>query len=283
MDVIILGSNEQALSLALACNHKAASITFIDDDTESLEYLQDEMEHMYENRLGFKKKLTFTSDLDLDQNHNRPVAFFDYLPDNEEKLGYLKKSQIEAPNGSVFFTTSKIYSVSKIASHLQNPRNVVGLQYLQSFGKSKVVELVKGIHTSTKALERAKWLMGVLGKEMNIVKDSPGFLLNRMTMLLINEAIHLLNEGISTPHEIDKEMELGLGLMAGPLRLADEIGLDIILNMLNSLYQGTGNPKFLPCSLLQNMVYSGYLGQKSNSGFYSYSAEILYFPHLKVY
>ena len=281
MDVIIIGSNEQALSLAVSCIHKADSITFIDEDEDSLEFLQDEVEHVYKERLGFKKKFKFTSELDID--HNQPVLVFDYLPDNEEKLSYLKKSKIETPNGSVFFTTSKVYSVTKIASHLHDPRNVVGLQYLQSFEKSKVIELVKGIHTSTKALEKAKWLMGELGKEMNIVKDSPGFLLNRMTIVLINEAIHLLNEGISTPHEIDKEMELGLGLVAGPLRLADQIGLDIIINMLNSLYQGTGNPKFLPCSLLQNMVYSGYLGKKTNSGFYSYSAEILNFPHLKVY
>jgi 3-hydroxybutyryl-CoA dehydrogenase len=281
MNVVILGANEQAFSIAVLCKNKASSITFFDKDLDSLENLQDEIENVYEERLGIKSKFIFSSILDIDLNHS--VVSFDCLPDNEEKLNLLKQIRYGVSNGSLFFTTSKIYSVSKIASLLQDPRCVVGLQYLHPFDKSKMIELVKGIHTSTKALDRAKWLMTEMGKEITIVKDSPGFLLNRMTMVLINEAIHLLNEGIATPNDIDKAMELALGLKLGPLRLADSIGLDISLNMLNSLYQGTGNPKFLPCSLLQNMVYSGYLGQKTSSGFYSYSAEILNFPHLNGY
>ncbi|WHY89739.1 3-hydroxyacyl-CoA dehydrogenase family protein [Neobacillus cucumis] len=277
MDVVILGANEQALELALSFLSKVNSITFFDRDLDLLENLQDEFENDSNDKLGIK----FCSDLDFDQNH--PLFIFDFLPDSEEKFNVLKQLRFGLLNGSLFFTTSKIYSVSKIASFLQDPKCVVGLQYLSPFENSQVIELVKGIHTSARSLERAKRIMADMGKEIMVVKDSPGFLLNRMTIVLINEAIHLLNEGLATPNEIDTEMELALGLKLGPLRLADHIGLDIVLSMLNSLYKGTGNPKFLPCSLLQNMVYSGYLGQKTNSGFYSYSAEILNFPHLKVY
>jgi 3-hydroxybutyryl-CoA dehydrogenase len=248
---------------------------------ELLENIQHELENGHGEISININKFIFTSN--FEQETNGLAVIFDFLPDNEEKINLLKQFYIKAPSGSVFFTTSKLFSVSKIASLIQDPRTVVGLQFLQSFEKSKVIELVKGIHTNQKTLEKANWLMSQMGKEITIVKDSPGFLLNRMTVVLINEAIHLLNEGISSPHDIDKEMELALGLTLGPLRLADLIGLDHILNMLNSLYQGTGNPKFLPCSLLQNMVYSGYLGKKTNSGFYSYSAEILNFPHLNAY
>jgi 3-hydroxybutyryl-CoA dehydrogenase len=281
MDVVILGANEDALSLALSWKNKAGFITFIEQDQELLENIQYELGNGQGEISGSMSKFIFTSSFHIETNGL--AVIFDFLPDNEEKINLLKQLYIEVSSDSVFFTTSKLFSVSKIASLIQDPRTVVGLQYLQSFEKSRVIELVKGIHTTTKTLEKANWLMSQMDKEITIVKDSPGFLLNRMTVVLINEAIHLLNEGISSPHDIDKEMELALGLTLGPLRLADLIGLDNVLNMLNSLYQGTGNPKFLPCSLLQNMVYSGYLGKKTNSGFYSYSAEILNFPHLNAY
>lgn len=281
MKIVILGSCDQALSLGLSCKNIASSITFFDKDIDSLESLRREAERSYEDSLIVRRKFIFSSNLNLDPN--QPVVIFDYLSDNDEKLNLLKQINSELQNVSLFITTSKIHSVSKIASLSNDPKAIVGLQYLNSIEKSKVVELVKGIHTSSKVLDKAYRLMEEMGKEIIVVKDSPGFLLNRMTLVLINEAIHLLNEGIASPDEIDKEMELALGLDLGPLRHADNIGLDVILKMLNSLYQGTGNPKYLPCSLLQNMVYSGYLGRKSHSGFYSYSAEILNFPHLNVY
>lgn len=281
MDVLILGANEHALNLALLCKNKASSITFFDKDLDSLESLRAEAEKSYEEKFGGNSKFRFCTS--LDEVLDNPLVIFDFFTDNEDKLNLLKQIKFRSLCGSLFFTTSKVYSVSKIASLYHDPSCVIGLQYLQTFEQSKIVELVKGIHTSAKTLDRAKWLMTEMGKDITVIKDSPGGLLNRMTMVFINEAIHSLNEGIATPNEIDKVMELELGLKIGPLRLADMIGLDTILNMLNSIYQGTGNPRFLPCSLLQNMVYSGYLGQKTSSGFYSYSAEILKFPHLNAY
>lgn len=281
MDVLILGANDQALNFALCCISKVKTITFFDQDLDSLGTLQDDIEDFYDENSAMKEKFRYSSRLVFDSD--TPLLIFDYLPDNQKKLALLTQINLVSVHDVLFFTTSKLYSVSKIASLIENPRGVVGMQYLNSFENTKVIELVSGMHTSAKALEKAKWLMGEFGKEMTIVKDSPGFLLNRMTVVMINEAVHLLNEGVAAPTEIDKEMELSLGLNFGPLRLADTIGLDVVLDMLNSLYQGTGNPKYLSCSLLQNMVYSGYLGKKSNSGFYSYSAEILNFPHLNAY
>ncbi|WP_246476378.1 3-hydroxyacyl-CoA dehydrogenase family protein [Salicibibacter cibi] len=178
----------------------------------------------------------------------------------------------------IFFTTSKINSVNYIASLTEDPKKVVGLQFIGYFESIKIVELIKGIHTSQKTLMDAQNILKKMDKEVIILKDSPGFMINRLVFTLINESIHLLNEGIGTPKNIDDEMELGMGMAIGPLKLADKIGLDNTLKILHHLYEETGNNKYLPCPLLKNMVNAGYVGVKSNVGFFNYSAEILDFP-----
>lgn len=278
VEIIILGTNKQAKSIALANRHLAKSITIFDEDIESLKKCNEDFERLVGGDLNFHRKFKFTSTI-FSPSTQRNIVF-DCLEDNESKFEKLKLVNQEIKKVGVFFTTSKIHSISKIASIFDHPSAIVGLQYLHSFEITKAVELVMGIHTSMNVIEKAQMVMRELGKETILVKDTPGFLLNRMTIVMINEAINLLNEGISSPSEIDKEMELSLGMSQGPLRLADSIGLDVVLSMLISLYEGTGNPKFLPCSLLRNMVYSGYLGEKSNTGFYSYYGEILSFPNL---
>lgn len=277
MNIVILGTSKQALSLGLICKNVASSICFYHQDNNVLSDLKEQFEKNFLEPTETMELYHFSSHL---TDKFRSAVIFDFLPECDQKQKIIQQINAMQSTINLYFTVSKLHSVSQIASQFHDPKPIVGLQYLLSFEKTKIVELVKGMHTSPQALERAEWFMNELGKETVHIKDVPGNLLNRMALVLINEATHLLNEGVASPSDIDREMELALGLEMGPLRLADIVGLDSIQSMLFSLYQGTGNPKYLPCSLLQNMVYSGFLGRKTNSGFYSYSTEILNFPAL---
>ena len=280
MHVIILGSEKKSVGIAKSCLSIADSILIYDKDQPSLNNVRLELDEQIGKDHHLIEKLEYCSDLKM--NYSGKSIVFDCISDQEKDITYLKQLFSELSlKASILFTTSQCYSVTYLASLTADPKRVVGLQFLTDFEGLKMVELIKGIHTAQTVLENAQHLLEQMGKNAIIVKDSPGFLLNRLVLVLINEAIYLLNEGIGTPKEIDSEMELSIGMKIGPLRLADTIGLDRILKMLNHLYEGTGNPKFLPCPLLQNMVDAGYLGVETNNGFFNYSADILNFPHLK--
>lgn len=278
MNLVFLGANDESLMIAKSLLKNADSLTFFDEDVHSLESIKREMEDEYKSEYEQMMKVTFCTSGDF---ISQKSFYFDCLPDDESKAVLINQLFSHITNLEVFFTTSKLFSVSKIASFTSAAKQVVGLHYLQAFNQAEIVEVVKGIHTSTKTVEKAIKLMEDVKKEVLVMKDSPGQLLNRMMLVCINEAVHILNEGVASPSDIDKGMELSMGMSVGPLRLADNVGLDVVTQMLNALYQSTGHPKYIPCSLLQNMVYSGFLGRKTKAGFYSYSAEILSFPYMK--
>lgn len=279
MNVIILGVNESSIGLAKSCLLLFPSIIIFDRDDQQINYAEREINHFLNGREWVHGRVDYCTEI------NEPLTNEDCVFDC---MTYLKESQEfysdlfeKLTSVNLFFTTCKLYSVTYIASLLPNPKCVVGLQFLDCFEDAEVVELVKGIHTNQRTLDRAEQLMRKLNKDSIIMKDTPGFSLNRMVLVLINEAIQMLNEGIATPKEIDYELQAELGMNVGPLKLADKIGLDNILNMQNNLFNDTGNTKYLPCTLLKSMVDAGYLGVKSNAGFFNYSAEILNFPYLK--
>ena len=166
--------------------------------------------------------------------------------------------------------TSSI-SITKIASTTKSPDKVIGMHFMNPVPIMKLVEVIRGYGTSNGVTKTIMDLARSLGKVPVEVNDYPGFVANRILMPMINEAIHTLHEGVAGVEEIDTVMKLGMAHPMGPLQLADFIGLDICLSILNVLYAGFGNPKYAPCPLLVNMVQAGHKGIKSGSGFYKYA------------
>lgn len=177
---------------------------------------------------------------------------------------FCKKEAILASN------TSSI-SICKIASVTNRPDKVIGMHFMNPVPIMKLVEVIRGYSTSDEVTKTIMNLSLNLNKNPVEVNDYPGFVANRILMPMINEAIYSLYEGVAGVQEIDTVMKLGMAHPMGPLQLADFIGLDVCLAIMNVLYQGFGNPKYAPCPLLVNMVTAGNLGVKSGLGFYDYS------------
>ena len=168
--------------------------------------------------------------------------------------------------------TSSI-SITKIAAVTRRPEKVIGMHFMNPVPVMKLVEIIKGYATSENVTSAIMNLSQNLGKIPVEVNDYPGFVANKILMPMINEAIYTLHEGVAGVSEIDTVMKLGMAHPMGPLQLADFIGLDVCLSILNVLYQGFGNPKYAPCPLLVNMVTARKLGRKSGEGFYKYSPD----------
>lgn len=178
--------------------------------------------------------------------------------------------EVTKPECVLASNTSSI-SITKIASVTKRPEKVIGMHFMNPVPVMKLVEIIAGYSTDKKVTEDIIELSKNLGKVPSYSNDYPGFVANRILMPMINEAIYSLFEGVSGVEEIDTIMKLGMAHPMGPLQLADFIGLDVCLAILNVLHDGFGNPKYAPCPLLINMVTAGHLGVKTGKGFYEYT------------
>jgi 3-hydroxybutyryl-CoA dehydrogenase len=165
--------------------------------------------------------------------------------------------------------TSSI-SITKLGAATGRPDKVIGMHFMNPVPVMKLVEVIRGIATSDETYEKVRLLTEKLGKTALDCNDSPGFISNRVLMPMINEAIFALHEGVATRESIDGIMKLGMNHPMGPLQLADFVGLDVCLAILNVLYDGFGDPKYRACPLLKRYVDAGWLGKKSGRGFYEY-------------
>ncbi|HYW35744.1 MAG TPA: 3-hydroxybutyryl-CoA dehydrogenase [Balneolaceae bacterium] len=175
-----------------------------------------------------------------------------------------------APDNAILASNTSSISITKLAASTERPRQFIGMHFFNPVPVMKLVEVVKGFKTSDETYESVKNTAQKLGKTPVPVQDYPGFVSNRVLMPMINEAISCVHEGVATPENVDSVMKLGMAHPMGPLRLADFIGLDVCLDIMNVLYEGFKDPKYRPSPLLVNMVNAGKLGNKTGEGFYKY-------------
>lgn len=175
-----------------------------------------------------------------------------------------------APQEAILASNTSSISITKLAATTSRPERFVGMHFFNPVPIMKLVEVVRGLDTDADVVKAIEETAELLGKNPVEVADYPGFVSNRVLMPMINEAIYCVYEGVAEPEDVDQVMKLGMAHPMGPLRLADFIGLDVCLDILNVLYEGFKDPKYRPCPLLVKMVDAGKLGDKSGEGFYTH-------------
>jgi 3-hydroxybutyryl-CoA dehydrogenase len=192
--------------------------------------------------------------------------------DFEVKKSVLKELDELLSPGIILTTNTSSISVTRMAALTNRPSQFMGMHFMNPVPLMALVELIKGLATSQETFEQVKSLTEALGKIPVEANDFPGFISNRILIPMINEAVYALMEGVGTAEAIDTVMKLGMNHPMGPLTLADLIGLDVCLHVMEVLYEGFKDSKYRPCPLLRKMVDAGYLGRKSGKGFYDYTS-----------
>ncbi len=281
-NITVIGAGTMGNGIAHVFAQSGFTVTLVDVNAVQLEKALQTITKNFDRQIS-KGLLTeeqkqqalghLTTDTDLISGVSNADLVVEAATENVElKLKIFKQLDEAAPAGAILASNTSSISITRIAAVTKRPGQVIGMHFMNPVPVMKLVEIINGYATETSVTETIVGLSTQLGKVPCVVNDYPGFIANKILMPMINEAIYSLYEGIAGVASIDTIMKLGMAHPMGPLQLADFIGLDVCLSILNVLHQGFGNPKYAPCPLLVNMVTAGKLGIKSGEGFYVYAA-----------
>ncbi len=279
-NVFIPGAGFMGSAIAyLIASKTNARVTLYDIFPESLKKAEAAVAKYGKNSLdrGFitaerleevKKQIGFSADLNDAKNADLVIEAI--AEDIDLKRELFKKLDAICPAEAVFASNTSSLPITSLASATKRSTRFIGMHFFSPAHVMKLLEIIPGIDTDEKTIARVKEFGEQIGKTLISSKDLPGFITTRLGMVLVNEAAFALMEGLSTPAEIDTGMTLGYNHPMGPLALADFVGLDICLHILETMLDGFGDPKYRPCPLLRQLVSAGHLGKKTGQGFYKY-------------
>jgi 3-hydroxybutyryl-CoA dehydrogenase len=277
--IAVIGAGTMGAGIVQVMAQAGILVTMIDRDQEILDRSRTNIERnlnraVERNRINRDDAAIALSIVELDTDI-RAASDVDLIIEAVPEVLSLKTSVFRsmdefAPTRAILASNTSSISITRLAAETKRPANVVGMHFSNPVPVMTLVEVVRGLQSSQENIEAVFDLALRVGKTPVVVQDSPGFVSNRVLMPMINEAIFCLMEGVSSREEIDQVMKLGMNHPMGPLALADLIGLDVCLDILEVLQRDFGDPKYRPCPLLRKMVAAGQLGRKAGAGFYRY-------------
>ncbi len=277
--VAVIGAGAMGRGIAQVFAGNGFAVTLVDPDPAVLSAARIDIHDGFQRWLG---KGLMAGD-ELDESLQRlqaaedvgsagtfDVAIEAVVEDRDVKRSVFRELDRAAPQDAILATNTSSISVTELAAVTARPERVVGMHFMNPVPVMELVEIVRGQRTEAATVETTALLARTLGKTPVVVEDFPGFVSNRVLMPMLNEAMYCVLEGVAGAEEVDAVMQLGMRHPLGPLALADLIGLDVCLNILEVLYRDLGDPKYRPCPLLRRMVASGRLGRKTGAGFHEY-------------
>jgi 3-hydroxybutyryl-CoA dehydrogenase len=280
--IVVIGAGVMGQGLAEAIATVGHEVTLIDKTTKLAEHGVKAVAEAMDREIG-RWGLT-TSDKkailariypssDLSQAEEAEIVFEAIPEDLHKKRALLEKLDLVCSPQTMFVTNTSTLSISEIAASTQRPERVIGMHFLNPVTKIPVVEIVKGLKTDPETFKKAVQLAQLLEKKWITVIEYPGYVTTRIIVPLLNEAMHVLMEGVATAEDIDEAMKLGFGFNVGPLALADMMGLDVVMSWMINLLGELSDHKYNPCPLLRKLVRAGHLGVKTGKGFFEYDKE----------
>lgn len=277
--IMIVGAGQMGSGIAQVAAQADFKVILADINEQYLNRALDRLKRQLERnvergRLSAEDKTrilaNITPTIDLDTAATADIIIEAATENLDVKKGiFIELDQVAPPHAILASNTSSI-SITKLASYTKRPASVIGMHFFNPVPMMQLVEVVKGLATSSEVVKHTKQLAELLGKTPVEINDAPGFAVNRMLIPMINEAVFCLMEGVATAEAIDTTMKLGANHPMGPLALADLVGLDVCLSIMEVLHRDLGDDKYRPCPLLRQMVAAGYLGRKAGRGFYTY-------------